>query len=65
MAIFKREHEGGSSSDPTHLLILWQVGDLLLDDLGLVLGQEIQDGLRVFGVTDKGVLESFDNTGHC
>ena len=41
----------------THVHVLVDVGDLLLHDLGLVLGQQLQDGLGVGGVAHERVLE--------
>ena len=42
--------------DLGYLLVVRQVDDFLLDDLGLVLGQDLHDRLRVRRVSDERVL---------
>ena len=44
----------------THHFVLRNVEDLLLDDLGLVLGQEVQDGFPVCRGLDERVLKYSD-----
>ena len=44
----------------THHFVLGNVEDLLLDDLGLVLRQEVKYGLRVGGGLDEWVLKIRD-----
>ena len=51
--------------DGTHVHVLVDVGDLLLHDLGLVLGQQLQDGLGVDRVTDKRMLKRVDRFEKC
>ena len=51
-----KDHDLATPLIETHHFVLRNVEDLLLDDLGLVLGQEVQDGLRVGCGLDEWVL---------